>query len=82
MRVLVTNFALSQPTGTEWFVVDLARGLARRGHAPAVYSPILGEMADLLRRDGVPVVDDLERLETVPELLHLHHRAQRAWPRL
>ena len=73
LRVLVTNRVLSNRTGTELYVRDLALALRRRGHHPVAYSPLLGPVADELRAATVPVVDDLARVERAPDVIHGHH---------
>jgi hypothetical protein len=69
IRVLLTNTSLGDPTGSESYLRDLAVGLLRRGHAPAVYSPKLGAVAGELRRATVPVTADLGALDA-PDLVH------------
>lgn len=73
LRVLFTNILLTSRTGTELWIQEAARGLLRRGGAPVVYSPKLGEIAEEIRAAGVPVVDDLSRVEEAPDLIHGHH---------
>ena len=73
LRVLVTNRVLANRTGTELYVRDLAVGLLRAGHHPVVYSPLLGAVADEVRAATVPVVDDLARIGSAPDVIHGHH---------
>jgi len=73
LRVLVTNRVLANRTGTELYVRDLAVGLLRRGHHPVVYSPVLGPVAAEIRAATVPVVDDLARIGSAPDVIHGHH---------
>lgn len=73
MRVLITNFKLETRTGTELFVSDLARGLLEAGHRPVVYSPRLGKLAAEIRKETVPVVDDLDYLSAPPDVIHGQH---------
>jgi hypothetical protein len=73
LRVLLTNRVLAQRTGTELYVHDVAIGLRRRGHAPVVYSPRLGEVAADIRRLTIPVVDDLAKIAEPPDIIHGHH---------
>lgn len=44
LKILIANITMASRTGTEINVRDLAKKLIRRGHAPAVYSPHLGEI--------------------------------------
>ena len=73
LKVLITNFSLRERTGTEMYAFDLARGLLARGHAPVLYSPRPGPLAELIRRETVPVVDDLDRLSAPPDIIHGQH---------
>jgi hypothetical protein len=76
LRVLLTNGALAIRAGTELWVRDVALALQARGHRPIVYSPILGELADELRRATIPVVDDLDALGAAPNVIHGHHHLE------
>src|SRR5215204_1466950 len=73
LKVLITNFSLRERTGTEMYAFDLARGLLALGHSPVLYSPRPGALAELIRRETVPVVDDLDRLQTPPDIIHGQH---------
>lgn len=70
MKVLITNFRVAARTGTELYVRDLAVRLLERGHTPVVYSPVLGELARELRRESVPVVNDLAAVAAPPDIIH------------
>jgi glycosyltransferase involved in cell wall biosynthesis len=78
LTVLITNARLGWRAGTELYVRDLARGLLARGHAPVLYSPRPGRLAEELRAETVPVVDDLERLTEAPDVIHGHHADETA----
>lgn len=73
LRILITNYRLEKLTGTELYVCDLALELLRRGHRPVIYSPHLGTLAVKIRNEGVPIVDDLERLNATPDIIHGQH---------
>lgn len=73
MRILITNNTLNARMGTEMYVRDLALRLRALGHEPAAWSTGLGEVADELRSNGVPVTDDLARLPFQPEIIHGQH---------
>ena len=73
LRVLLTNRVLSQRTGTELYVRDLAISLLNRGHLPVAYSPRLGPLAAEIRACRPPVVDDLAKLTEPPHIIHGHH---------
>ena len=70
LRVLITNLAVSHPSGTETYVRDLAAGLTRLGHRPIVYSTVLGALAEEIAAAGTAVVDDLARLRQPPDVIH------------
>jgi hypothetical protein len=73
LRVLITNFMLDRWAGTELFVRDLSRGLLDAGHQPVVYSPRPGKLAEEIRKQTVPVVDDLVKLTATPDIIHGQH---------
>ena len=73
MRILITNNTLAVRAGSELFVRDLAMALVRRGHDPMVFSTVLGDVADELRRATIPVLDDLRDLKVVPDVIHGQH---------
>jgi hypothetical protein len=73
LRVLITNRTLATRSGTEVYVRDLAAALLARGHLPIVYSPYLGDIAAEIRALTVPVVDDLAKVGTPPDIIHGHH---------
>lgn len=73
MRVLTTNCALRGRSGTEIVTIDLAAGLHQRGHEVAVFAPLLGPSAEILRSRGVTVTDRLEDITWRPDIIHGHH---------
>ncbi|MDI1263308.1 MAG: glycosyltransferase family 4 protein [bacterium] len=73
MRVLMTNCALRGRSGTEIVIIDLASGLRQRGHEVAVFAPLLGPSAEILRRRDIPVTDRLEEIPWTPDVVHGHH---------
>ena len=76
MRILLTNNTLSARAGSEMYVYDVACQLKRLGHQPVAYSPDLGEVAELLRAAGVPVVSRLTGLDFRPDVIHGHHHVE------
>jgi hypothetical protein len=76
VRVLLTNNTLKWRSGTELYVLDVARQLRRLGHEPVAYSPHLGEVAELLALAGVPVVRNLLDLPFRPDIIHGHHHIE------
>lgn len=73
LRILFTNIRLGMRTGTEIIVRDFALRLSERGHEVAVYSPSIGPLADELRGQGIPVVDNLLEIDRSPDVIHGHH---------
>jgi hypothetical protein len=73
MNILITNQSLSQRTGTELIVTELALAFVRRGHRVAAFSSRLGETAELLREAAVPVIDTPESCPFVPDIIHGQH---------
>lgn len=76
LRVLITNHSLAAHTGSELYVRDLALALQDRGDCPVVYSPVLGHLAEALRRATIPVVDDVDRVAEPPDLIHGQHHLE------
>lgn len=73
LRILITNLRLEGWTGTELFLRDLARGLIKAGHRPVIYSPRLGPLAAEIRKETIPVVDNLSQLSAPPDIIHGQH---------
>lgn len=73
LKVLITNLKLEGWTGTELFVRDVAQGLLAAGHQPVIYSPRLGRLAAEIRKETVPVVDDLSQVASAPQIIHGQH---------
>ncbi len=76
LRILITNNTLAIRGGTELYVRDLATALLARGHAPIVYSTVLGEVADELRAATIPVIDNFESLSAPPDIIHAQHHLE------
>src|SRR5262245_57557887 len=76
LSILLTNNALASRAGSEMDVRDVSLALLRRGHRPTAFSLVLGRTADELRRATVPVVDDLARLGSPPDVIHGHHHLE------
>jgi len=74
--VLITNAFIRNWSGSELYVRDVAMQLIRRGHKPIVYSPRIGELAEVLRRGSVPVVKDLDSISVKPDLVHGQHHLE------
>ncbi len=76
LRVLITCRELAVRGGTQLYTRDLAQALRRLGQTPVVWSPWLGEVADEIRRAGIPVVESLDRLGEAPSVIHGQHHLE------
>jgi hypothetical protein len=81
VRILLTNTTLAHRTGSELYVLEVARALRERGHQPVAWSPIVGELAAEFRASGIPVADDLAAIPALlggapPEILHGQHHLE------
>ena len=73
MRILFTNISLTEGTGTETAVLDLAMALRRRGHTVVCFAPKLGQSAARVRATGTPVVNTIDAIGEAPDIIHGHH---------
>lgn len=73
LRVLLTNTALETRGGSELYLLEVACWLRDHGHLPVLYSARLGPLADAIRKQALPVIDDLSRLAEPPDLIHAQH---------
>ncbi len=73
MKILITNADLDLYAGTQVVVRDLALQLQRHGHQPMVYSRKLGDVAGEIGKHGIEVTDDLNRLSSLPDVIHGQH---------
>ena len=72
MRILITNLLLCSRTGTEVVTCELAAGLAAAGHDVAIFSPEVGESAEVIRRTGIPVLATVPDSNFRPDIIHGH----------
>jgi glycosyltransferase involved in cell wall biosynthesis len=73
LRILFTNIVLNGRTGTETLTRDLVSEMKRRGHECQVYTHAMGPIAKSLAGEGVPVTDDIARIEGSIDVIHGHH---------
>src|SRR4029453_5226790 len=73
LRVLITNVALAERTGSEMYVHDLSLALAARGHTPLVYTPQPGPLAADLAKRGVEVRGSLADFSAPPDIVPGQH---------
>jgi hypothetical protein len=73
MNILITNFELSNRSGTTIFARDLSYYLSSRGHNVAIYSPRCGHFSEEIREAGIEVVERIENLKLKPDIIHGHH---------
>jgi hypothetical protein len=74
--VLITNKIIRGWSGSELYIRDLGIELIKRGYKPIVYSPRIGELADVLQRKSIPVVTDLNSIRVMPDLIHGQHHME------
>ncbi|MCD0468398.1 glycosyltransferase [Flavobacterium sp. JAS] len=73
MNILITNIHISQYTGTETYVKELAIELINRGHSVEIFTLNMGELAQELIKKGINVTTNLKQLKLIPEIIHAHH---------
>ncbi len=73
MHILICNNRLTKRTGTEIVTRDFALGLKSRGHEVEVLTLQAGAMAEEIRKAGVPVETEANRLPFVPDVIHANH---------
>lgn len=76
LKVLITNHNFAQRAGTQLYIRDLALELQKMGHLPFIYSPVVGEVAQELRKATIPIVSDLAMLSIQPDIIHGHHHLE------
>jgi hypothetical protein len=70
MRVLLTATQVATWSGADLYAVEVAQGLAGRGHDVVVHAVISGPLADDVQRRGVRVVQRQPRGSWVPDVIH------------
>ncbi|HSY50237.1 MAG TPA: glycosyltransferase [Thermoanaerobaculia bacterium] len=70
IRVLIASHSLGAIGGVQTYERDLAEWLLGHGHAPVVYSTVLGESSRQLDRLTVPVTTDLASVGAAPDIIH------------
>lgn len=74
MNILITNHHLINLAGSELYTKELALGLVKLGHRVFVYSPFLGLVSEQMRKKGIYVTDDLEKIkDTHLDIIHSQH---------
>lgn len=76
LRVLITCRELVVRAGSQLYTRDVAEALRELGHAPVVYSPRLGPVAEEMRSRGVAVIDSLDHLGAAPDVIHGQHHLE------
>jgi hypothetical protein len=74
LKILITNHALRDYTGSDIFTYVIADFLTRKGHTVTAYSKYLGKVAADLTRLDVRIVDDLSEISKERfDIAHVHH---------
>lgn len=73
MNVLITNIAVSEYTGTETYVKELAIELVNRGNLVEIFTLRMGDLSQELIEKGINVTSDLKKLKLNPDIIHAHH---------
>jgi Glycosyltransferase Family 4 len=73
LTILISNNTLDSFAGSESYVLDLCKELLKKGHKPICFSLKLGEVAEVLRRNTIPCIDDLNQLTLTPDIIHGQH---------
>lgn len=68
-RVLITCPSVSERSGLELFVTEIASELTRRGWEPTIFAPTLGPLAKEMQATGLKIVPELSGTER-PDLIH------------
>ena len=76
VRILITQRALRRRGGSEMVTIEVALELRGRGHDIAVFSPQVGDLAEILVTNGVWVKSRLNEIPWIPEVIHGQHHLQ------
>ncbi|MEO1749961.1 MAG: glycosyltransferase, partial [Pseudomonadota bacterium] len=72
-RVLITQRALKNYGGSEFFAIEIARALKALGHDVALYCPAPGKLANIVTPSGIPVCETLDAVPFQPDIIHGQH---------
>ncbi|WP_394773706.1 hypothetical protein [Flavobacterium sp.] len=73
MNILITNITISEYTGTETYVKELAIELINRGNLVEIFALIMGDLSQELIEKGINVTSNLKQLKLIPDIIHAHH---------
>lgn len=78
MKILITNNALSNRSGSELYVQEVARELIKRGHDVIAYSNVCGKLAREMNKAGITTINDLNKIpkEWTPDVIHGQHHLE------
>ncbi|MCA9192407.1 MAG: glycosyltransferase [Planctomycetales bacterium] len=74
--ILITNLVLDRGTGTEMYTYDLVLALERKNYRPVIYCPRPGKLALRMRQEGICVVQDIQHLNSSPDVIQGHHTVE------
>jgi len=75
-RVLIATHSVTSSSGSDLYTRDLALALLRRGWQPCVFTTVLGNAGEVLRRATIPVTDDISSIAAAPDVIHGHHHLE------
>jgi hypothetical protein len=73
VNILITNIQLTVPGGTVSYVADLAPRLRSKGFNVEIFTYRIGMIGNDLKKAGINVVNNLNRLKNIPDIIHAHH---------
>jgi glycosyltransferase involved in cell wall biosynthesis len=74
MRILLTNWILSEKSGTETYLMALCRQLIKMGHDLTLYCKVFGWYGEEFKKMGIPVYVNKVPKEKF-DIIHLHHNS-------
>lgn len=76
MKIVITVHSLKNYGGTESYTYTLAKELVQQGHEVFCFSLQLGEIAEMMRKEGVVVTNDLTQLPNKINFIHGQHKLE------
>jgi O-antigen biosynthesis protein len=74
MKILITNTTLCNFFGSQIFTYTMAMELKELGHEVFCFTSALGQVANRLQENGIPVYLDVAHIPDDIDIIHAHHR--------